>query len=63
MTTAEAIIRVLQARGLTVVRQADTTFGSDEQDIKFANEVDDLLERNNATTANDVWSPAHQVRQ
>lgn len=35
-TIAEAILSVLQSNGLTVVRQADTTFGSAAQDTAFA---------------------------
>ena len=67
MSPAEAIIRYMQAHGLTFVRLSDTTFGSDTDDVKHANAIDDLLERNNGrgrdAMADVAWSPAHGVRQ
>jgi hypothetical protein len=53
---ADVILRVLHARGLTVVRAADTTFGSDMQDMDFA--IDCANHAETALQRGDEWRPA-----
>ncbi len=64
-TIAEAILQVLQSNNLTVVRRADTTFGSEAQDTCFAIDCAVAAEERMAAQEPEVrvfgWRPSDEV--
>jgi hypothetical protein len=59
---ADLIVRMFQSRGLTVVKLADTSFGSDAQDAMFALDVaaaaDELLSTSEPQVRAFGWRPS-----
>lgn len=62
-TIADVILRYLQGNGLTIVRLADTTFGSDGADAAFAVDIAVHAEKALAEVHVVTWSPSHHTNE